>query len=45
MKKPKRKIQWEIVGGVIQIVVGLIEIGVIIFQCLTSKDEDEDQPE
>jgi hypothetical protein len=39
----KRKINWGIIAGVIQIAMGLIEIAVIIAQCITSKDENENE--
>lgn len=29
------------IAGVIQIAMGLIEIAIIIAQCITNKDEDE----
>jgi hypothetical protein len=42
-KKPKRRINWELTAGVIQILVGLIEIGIIVAQCITSREEDEEE--
>lgn len=41
MPRRKRKINWGAVAAVIQIAVGLIEIGLIVTQCICGDEEEE----
>lgn len=40
MPRRKRKINWDAVAGAVQILVVLIEIGIVIVQCITNNNNE-----